>query len=61
MLTLTDFSDFWQSKKQMFKVYKALNYRANKANEHEILALFKNIFLNKTRIFSKRDDRFFSY
>ena len=44
----------------MFKFYKALNFRANKINEHEILAfLKKNQFMKKTRIFSKRDDSFF--
>ena len=45
MKTSTDFSDFWQSKKKMFKFYKALNYRANKANDHEILAFLKKIYL----------------
>ena len=33
----------------MFKFYKALNYRANKANDHEILALLKKYIYEKKR------------
>ena len=49
MCTLTDFSDFWPLKKQMFKFYKALNFRANKINEDEILAFLKNIFTSSNQ------------
>ena len=33
----------------MFQFYKALNFRANKINEHEILALFKKSIYEKKR------------
>ena len=39
----------------MFKFYKALNYRANKANNHEILALLeKYIYEKNGNIFQTR-------
>ena len=40
--TLTDVSNFWQSKYQMLKFYKALNFRANELHDHEIQALLEN-------------------